>query len=74
MSPMRCVVTSFGSAGDFLPTLALGAVLHRRGHEVRFVANPFYESRARSTGLPRLRGDDGLGELPDKSGVRVNPN
>lgn len=48
---MRCVVTSFGSAGDFLPTLALGAALRRRGHDVRFVANPFYASRARNAGL-----------------------
>lgn len=48
---MRCIVTSFGSAGDFLPTLALSAALRRRGHDVRFVANPFYESRVRSAGL-----------------------
>ena len=48
---MRCVVTSFGSAGDFLPTLALAAALRRRGHDVRFVANPFYESRVRHAGL-----------------------
>lgn len=48
---MRCLVTSFGSAGDFLPTLALAAALKRRGHDVRFVANPFYEGRTRSAGL-----------------------
>ena len=48
---MKCVVSSFGSAGDFLPTLAVGAALRRRGHEVRLVANPFYESRARNAGL-----------------------
>lgn len=48
---MKCVVSSFGSAGDFLPTLSVGAALRRRGHDVRFVANPFYESRARNAGL-----------------------
>jgi rhamnosyltransferase subunit B len=48
---MRCVVSSFGSAGDFLPTLAIAAALRRRGHEVRFVANPFYAGRARHAGL-----------------------
>lgn len=44
-------MSSFGSAGDFLPTLAIGAALRRRGHDVRFVANPFYESHARNAGL-----------------------
>lgn len=48
---MQCVVSSAGSAGDFLPTLAMGAALRRRGHEVRFVANPFFESRVRNAGL-----------------------
>jgi UDP:flavonoid glycosyltransferase YjiC (YdhE family) len=48
---MRCVVSSFGSAGDFLPTLAVAATLGRRGHAVRYVANPFYESRVRNAGL-----------------------
>lgn len=48
---MKCVVSSFGSAGDFLPTLAVGAALRRRGHDVRFVANPFYERQARNAGL-----------------------
>ena len=48
---MKCVVTSFGSAGDFFPTLALGSALRRRGHDVRFVANPFYASRAGGAGL-----------------------
>jgi len=46
MNPvLRCLATSFGSAGDFLPTLAVAAALRRRGHEVTFVANPLYASR-----------------------------
>lgn len=54
MRPLRCVATSFGSAGDFLPTLAIAAALQRRGHDVRFVANPSYESRVRNAGLPMV--------------------
>jgi UDP:flavonoid glycosyltransferase YjiC (YdhE family) len=48
---MRCIVTSYGSAGDFVPALAVGAALRRRGHDVRFVGNPFYEPRVRRAGL-----------------------
>jgi len=55
---MRCVVSSFGSAGDLLPSLAVGAALRRRGHEVQLVANPFYASRARHAGLPLVPAGD----------------
>jgi MGT family glycosyltransferase len=48
---MECVVSSAGSAGDFLPTLTVAAALRRRGHGVRFVANPFYEHRIRKAGI-----------------------
>ena len=48
---MRVVASSFGSAGDFLPTLAIAAVLQRRGHDVRFVANPAYTDRLQLAGL-----------------------
>jgi rhamnosyltransferase subunit B len=58
---MKCVVSSFGSAGDFLPTLSVGAALRRRGHDVRLVANPFYENRARNAGLEFVP----AGELSD---------
>jgi len=34
---VRRLASSFGSAGDFLPTLAAAAALRRRGHDVRFV-------------------------------------
>lgn len=51
---MKCIVTSTGSAGDFLPTLAVGAALRRRGHQVKYVGNTFYESRARGAGLDFL--------------------
>jgi rhamnosyltransferase subunit B len=49
---MNIVATSFGSAGDFLPTLAVASSLHGRGHQVRFVANPFFESQVRRSSVP----------------------
>jgi UDP:flavonoid glycosyltransferase YjiC (YdhE family) len=55
---MRCIVTSFGSAGDFLPTLALAAALRRRDHEVRFVANPFYREWAARAGFELIPAGD----------------
>lgn len=48
---MKCVATSFGSAGDFLPTVAVAAAMRRAGHDVTFVANPFYERVIRGAGL-----------------------
>jgi len=42
---LRCLATSFGSSGDFLPTLAIASALGRRGHAVTFIANPTYASR-----------------------------
>ena len=47
---MHVVVTSFGSDGDFNPLLAIAAALVRRGIEVTFVANPFYQGRVERTG------------------------
>src|SRR5262245_7788970 len=48
---VRCLASSFGSAGDFLPTLAVAAALRRRGHDVRFVANPADAARVAGAGL-----------------------
>jgi UDP:flavonoid glycosyltransferase YjiC (YdhE family) len=48
---VRCLASSFGSAGDFLPTLAVAGALRRRGHDVRFVANPAYAARVAGAGL-----------------------
>jgi rhamnosyltransferase subunit B len=49
---MNILATSFGSAGDFLPTLAVASALHGRGHRVRFVANPAFEAQVRHSGVP----------------------
>ena len=51
---MRCVATSFGSAGDFLPTVAVAVAMRNAGHDVVFVANPFYERIIRTAGLDFL--------------------
>lgn len=48
---MNVLATSVGSSGDFLPTLAIAAALHRRGHRVRMVTNPFYERQVQRCGL-----------------------
>ena len=60
---MKIVASSFGSAGDFLPTLAVGAALRRRGHEVQFVGNPFYV-------LHRVLSDDSMGRRATRAGMR----
>lgn len=48
---MRVVATSFGSSGDFLPTLSIAAALRASGHDVLFVSNPSCESQVRAAGL-----------------------
>ena len=48
---MRYIASAFGSAGDFLPTLAVARALARDGHQVSFVTNPFHERAVRDAGL-----------------------
>jgi rhamnosyltransferase subunit B len=48
---VRIIASAYGSAGDFVPTLGIAAVLARRGHRVHFVGNPFHEGRVRSAGV-----------------------
>jgi rhamnosyltransferase subunit B len=48
---LRYVASAFGSAGDFLPTLAVARALAGRGHEITFVTNPFHEHTVRAAGL-----------------------
>ncbi|MFO0555513.1 MAG: glycosyltransferase [Polyangiaceae bacterium] len=50
----RFVASAFGSAGDFLPTLAVARGLRNAGHEVTFVTNPFHADVIR-------RADAGMG-------------
>jgi UDP:flavonoid glycosyltransferase YjiC (YdhE family) len=48
---MRVLLTSWGSAGDFYPFLALGKSLQLRGHAVTLVGNPGWGERSRAAGL-----------------------
>src|SRR5262249_58948810 len=66
---VRCLASSFGSAGDFLPTLAVAATLRRRGHDVRFVANPADAARVAGAGLDLIP----AGEAVDL-GAKIEPN
>jgi hypothetical protein len=48
---MRIVAASYGSAGDFVPTVAVAVALARRGHDVRLFANPTYAAALAGSGL-----------------------
>ena len=45
------IVAAWGTLGDTLPYVAVGAELRRRGHEVALVSSPAFEARARESGL-----------------------
>lgn len=42
----RVIVPAWGTAGDVLPFVAVGAELEKRGHDVVLVSNPAFEQRA----------------------------
>lgn len=48
---MRIIAASYGSAGDFVPTVAVAAALVRRGHGVTLFANPVYATAISGTGV-----------------------
>lgn len=48
---MKVVISSFGSSGDFNPCLGLGRAMARRGVEVLFLSNPYYEQKITEAGL-----------------------
>ena len=51
MQRLKILVSAWGSAGDVLPPIAVGAALRGRGHEVTFVGNPIFERPVRAAGL-----------------------
>lgn len=61
---LRYIASAIGSAGDFLPTLAVARVLARQGHDVTFVTNSFHEATVRAAGLDHV----GAGEHIDLYG------
>jgi rhamnosyltransferase subunit B len=48
---MQVLVVRWGSSGDVLPYVAIGAEMRRRGHDVTFIGNPHYETQATGAGL-----------------------
>lgn len=48
---MKAVISSFGSSGDFNPCLGLGRALRKKGVEVIFLSNPYYEKKITEAGL-----------------------
>lgn len=48
---MTVILVTFGGTGDVHPTVALGQALYRRGHQVCFISNPYFEPLARAIGL-----------------------
>lgn len=49
--PMRVLIATVGSSGDVNPFIAVGRALAARGHEVRMLVNPFFESAVLQAGL-----------------------
>ena len=50
--PASVLIVAFGSYGDVLPFIGLGAELVRRGHAVMLAAPPAFETHARGAGVP----------------------
>ena len=51
---MHLIVSGFGSYGDVLPMVGLGAAMHARGHRVQVIANPYFRSVVEGAGLELL--------------------
>src|SRR5271154_4354741 len=59
-----------GSHGDLHPFLGIATALRRRGHEVKFIANGYYESLVRGLGLEFVP----LGTAEEFLAVARNPD
>lgn len=79
---MNVVVPRWGSTGDVLPSIAVGAELRRRGHRVTFVGNPYFARLAAEAGLgfepvgtladhERLMADAGIFDRTRKDAMQV---
>src|SRR5262245_35415380 len=51
---MHLIVSGFGSYGDVLPMVGLGAAMRKRGHRVQAIANPYFRSVVEDAGLELL--------------------
>jgi UDP:flavonoid glycosyltransferase YjiC (YdhE family) len=48
---MHVIISGFGSYGDVLPMVGLGAAMQARGHRVQVIANPYFASVVEDAGL-----------------------
>jgi rhamnosyltransferase subunit B len=48
---MKVLFAPFGSEGDVNPLVAMAASLALRGHEIHFLASPYFEDRIRAAGF-----------------------
>jgi rhamnosyltransferase subunit B len=48
---MKMLIAVLGSAGDVYPSLGIAVELRARGHDVRLVANPWFEDAIRREGI-----------------------
>lgn len=51
---MHLILSAFGSYGDVLPMVGLGATMRSRGHRVQIIVNPYFESIVAGAGLEML--------------------
>ena len=51
MRRLNVVALGFGSSGDVLPFVGMGAELRRRGHDVTVVCNPYFAPQVDEAGL-----------------------
>lgn len=51
---MHVILSAFGSYGDVLPMVGLGATLHARGHRVQIIVNPYFQPVVKAAGLELL--------------------
>lgn len=66
MRSAHIVITTFGSLGDLFPFLALGQVLHARGHRVTLATHAMHGAAVEQAGL-RFVDASGMPELEDRA-------
>lgn len=51
---MHLILSAFGSYGDVLPMVGLGAAVRARGHRVSVIVNPYFQAVVEGAGLEML--------------------
>jgi rhamnosyltransferase subunit B len=68
-SHQNILITAFGSAGDVLPYIGIGAELRKRGHSVTLISNPYFASQAGEAGLRHAA----IGTMADYQQLMTDP-